>query len=881
LSLVFAVTFCGWLGAQSSKKEDKEEPAKSRPKGDRKEELDDGPARPRKVINVDDDDPAPAKPKRKPLVPVQAEGQTSLVEALRETKNPTLQALFGELKVPHDALTVRTIRDQARTVAIEPEPTYYPDEEPSFKNGYIDVWTYDAEWRRSTSSTKHRSALRLQPYEEVVLDRVDALLKSDPVRVKLTPAEMFRAAETALAAADRFHVSARQTGARRGSEWEPVGKRLHERLFEVQQKRLGTFIAAGDWDGACAYARTLAAAYREQDERTPLAAALVRMIQEELPTGAPEEQLRRARERFQQLEDIFPGSQAIQAVNRGLRDQAAALLKQAETMDKAGDHQNARLRLQLARDLCPTLPDLAEALARMEENHPVLRVGVHDLPLNLIPGQAVTDADFRAMELVYEGLVKLYVEPGVGQRYVPALAGAVPRLVPLGREFRIARGAAWSDGTPVTVGDVKETLRAMRSDTWVGHSTAWNKLIEDPVGGGDSFRLSLHLSQGYLDPLSLMSFKVLPSMLARQPGRLDASPVGSGPFKYSKRGTYLDRRTVQFLANPAYASREGKLGLPRIREIHFVQLAPADDPALLLAEGKLDMVLDLSAQQAGDKNLRNGANAVVRGPIPSRRVYFLAVNHRAPAVRENVALRRALALAIDRKKILAACFPDPAGTKAHHSLNGLFPAESWPCDKNVPQELFDAEGARAQTAEAVKVNGEAIRLELKYPDGDAATAAAVQLLCSSVNELLRKDDKTFIELRPKAVLPQNLREDVEVRHDYQLAYYHYDHASETFWVAPLFDIDPQATDSRGSNYLGYIDGDLQAQFQRARNHRDFSEVQKAMHMIHQTLVLTMPLIPLWQLDTFLAHRKGMNLDRLPVDPLVIFNDVENWELGRR
>jgi hypothetical protein len=43
----------------------------------------------------------------------------------------------------------------------------------------------------------------------------------------------------------------------------------------------------------------------------------------------------------------------------------------------------------------------------------------------------------------------------------------------------------------------------------------------------------------------------------------------------------------------------------------------------------------------------------------------------------------------------------------------------------------------------------------------------------------------------------------------------------------------------------------------------------------------MPLIPLWQLDTFIAYRKDLNLDRASVDPQLIFNDVEHWKLGEK
>jgi ABC-type oligopeptide transport system substrate-binding subunit len=121
---------------------------------------------------------------------------------------------------------------------------------------------------------------------------------------------------------------------------------------------------------------------------------------------------------------------------------------------------------------------------------------------------------------------------------------------------------------------------------------------------------------------------------------------------------------------------------------------------------------------------------------------------------------------------------------------------------------------------------------------------------------------------------------VERTHNYELAYYHYDHPSEAYWIAPLFDLDPGATGSNGSNYLGFIDGELQSMFVQAQNYRDFNEVRQATNIIHRMLYEKMPLIPLWQLDTFLAHRNGVNLERADIDPLLIFNDVEHWTKER-
>jgi ABC-type transport system substrate-binding protein len=876
LAAVFVVGAVGWLPAQNSKKEEEEETTKPKKKPPVVEEEEEKPARPRKVIKVDDEEPTPTKPKPHLQPPPEPEVQSSLDEALHDAKNLVLRGLYTDMSKPHDLLTVRGINDESITYAIEPLTHYYAGQQPHFKNGYVEVRSYDAEWHLAKTSTKYHSALRIQPYEEVAIDAVDELLKKNAAQLGLTRAEMLKAAETVLAKADRYHASAHGREGQ-GEEWQPVGKRLHDRLFEVQLERLRTFTDAKDWDGAAAYARTLARAYAGPEERAPIAAPLVRMIQDGLPGNSTDEQLRVASDRFRQLEDVFPGSQAIQPIARGLRVEAKRLLDQAKGLK---DGAEARQRIDLAAQICPTLPELAEELARMNQDHPILRVGVRELPSRMVPGQAVTDADLRAVELMYEGLVKLREEPGVGQGYEPGLCGGAPRLVPLGREFRIARGAAWADGSPVTAGDVKETLRFMKTERWVGYSPMWNKLVNDAEGGGDSFRLSVRLRQGYLDPLSLMTFKVMPQAAARPAAAAVApKPDGSGPFKLLAAKDAGDK-TLRFVANPAYASREGKLGLPRIKEIYFTPFAGWPDEAeKALKDGRIDLLLDVGAKRV--KELRSAGKWEVRGPMSNRRVYFLAVNHRDARINGNVALRQALAQAIDREALLDKFYRDEPGGKMHHALNGPFPAGSWPCEpKRVPAKLYNAEGAKAQVREAVKAAGGAIELTVKFPTGDPTTLAAVTALCEAVSTDLHLDDNTYIKLKPLGVEPHQLRRDVEGAHQYEVAYYHYDHPSKAFWVAPLFDIG--ATDINGSNYLGYFDPELQAELEKAKNRRDFSEVQQTMHRVHQMLAEKMPLVPLWQLDAYIAYRPGVDFKEAAVDPLLIFNDVEKWKLeGKR
>src|SRR5262249_46372480 len=152
---------------------------------------------------------------------------------------------------------------------------------------------------------------------------------------------------------------------------------------------------------------------------------------------------------------------------------------------------------------------------------------------------------------------------------------------------------------PITAADVRNTVRLLRNPKWSGYNPAWGKLVQDPQVGGDFDRVTLPLSQGFFDPLSLMTFKVLPEhpfadghpLGAGDDMRFGQQPVGSGPFQLQGRGqTNAGRPFVRFTANPTYASRAGKTDLPRINEIDFIETS---DPVKDLQLGELDLVADL------------------------------------------------------------------------------------------------------------------------------------------------------------------------------------------------------------------------------------------------------------------------------------------------
>ncbi len=886
LALTLGLLAVGWLtigvAAQNPpKKEEEEDPAKPKLKAPPKveeedptptkqpprkgEEVEDPRARPKKVIVVDDEVPGKPPPVARPA----DEAAPEIDDLLRRTKNAAVRELLRSASVPHDLVTAPPFSSGGTHYSVEPLTHYYPETNPKFPNGTLVAWPLDQDWKRMEKQREFGSRLpsRVRPFEEVVADDVSAFFarKFDELDSKdpqyLTRRDMLQAGEAALAAAERFHESAREKGPRQGPEWEPVGEKLRDTLFGVKMQLLAMTAVAGNWDATAAQAVRLAAAFPRPEQREAVAALLADLVKRRMDGELTHDKAKEARERLEEIERTFPGSAAAKPITARLRDIAQGHLDAAKAL--TNQPQKAAEELRMAAEVFPRLPGLSDQLHEVDRSYPILRVGVRELPREMLPGLATTDVERQVGELLFESLVRVRPQRDGGQRYEPVLASRLPRLVPLGRQFQLARGASWSNGEPVTAADVRATVLLLKDPKWPGHDPALAKLIEK-AELGDTF-LDLKLNQGFFDPLSLMTFKVLPAGVEKQPNQASKHPVGSGP--YILKGE-LDEKTgkgLLFVASVSYGARANKERLPHIREIRFLQTA---DPVDALREGKVDLVADVPGPRV--KELRATSGVLVDGPLTTRRVYFLAVNHRNPVLRDSPKLRRALALAIDRDKILTDYFRGDLGKTVHHALNGPFPVGSWACDpKNVP-DLYQPGEAQALAKQAAERLGrDSITLHLKYPKDEPGVPAAMQYLSTSVANATGGIIK--IELTPSD--PYDLRKDVERLNDYDLAYYHLDHASEAYWLGPLFD--PDSTDRGGSNYMGYTDGALTSLLEQAKNHRDFAKVQQATWLVHRKLYQDMPLIPLWQLDTFVARRR--EVQPAYVDPLLLFGDVERWE----
>lgn len=499
----------------------------------------------------------------------------------------------------------------------------------------------------------------------------------------------------------------------------------------------------------------------------------------------------------------------------------------------------------------------------------LLYVGVPELPENLSPATAWTCAERASLDLLYGRLVQVRLDEPPGQHYQPDLAAKLPEGDGLRRHVEMRRDAYWSDGERVTAADVRHTAQLLRS------TSNWRERVEVPRFDGPPFALDFTFKHGLRDCFAPLAFYVLPQRYRGQTlGRADdaafaKAPVGSGPFVYAGRQIEGNRAVAVFKANPLNRDHGLHRGAPsEIRMVSWKDMR--DHPQ----QPTPQLVLDFT-ERSLDSWKKKGYTSATN--VVNRRVYFLAVNHRVPAL-ANTDLRRALAHAIDREKILLQCFRgDGISTKRDVPLSGPFPARCWAScpPPRVPDDPYQPDLAKALAKKLGQTSNQ-LRLSLKYP----ADAPGVKEACAAIVEQVHKlfgDVGVAITIAPAPLTPPQMRAALHDR-DYELAYHHWDFPDDNYWLWPLFDPNPDAMRPGGSNFLGYDnDAKLQTLLRAAMSRRQFSVARDIQQSVHAHLYQRMPLIPLWQLSRTCLVQSSLKVPML--DPERPFANILDWRLN--
>ena len=259
--------------------------------------------------------------------------------------------------------------------------------------------------------------------------------------------------------------------------------------------------------------------------------------------------------------------------------------------------------------------------------------------------------------------------------------------------FKLRPGITFHNGDELTSEDVKfsfDRLRAKGSGYSYGAQVETIDAVEAPDKSTVRFKLTRRTGP-FLVYMAFPGSSIVPKKLVESGYDLNAKPVGSGPFKFV---SYEPRSAIKFERNSAYF-QEGKPYFDAM-EYRIIPDTTALTNAIMSGEANFSNEIppkDWAAVKASP-NLKTQE-------LEGSRYYWLLPNNTVKPL-DNPKIRQAIALALDRKALVAGAFFG----QATPILGGVIPEWNW---AYADIKFF---GERAEVTRA-----KALLAEAGYPDG--------------------------------------------------------------------------------------------------------------------------------------------------------------------
>ncbi len=827
-------------------------------RADEEEEV--TPKKPTKKIVVDDDTPGGAT-----AIP-------DVVRAAGSAKHPALKKYFASVGIACDR--VQLSRGRVLRVALLPFVWDKDGKEFQKNPDGFGVTVLDENNRPANDATAvlPKDVRGITPFEWQAVQETNRLIESTSDSLPPLPDRLV-AAERALSAVLFKHTSEVESNRRRGPNWEFYKTALADKLLDVRLALVKEVQKARDWPRLAELVARYADIYKSKPKvvQEVMAARLPEAM--ELVKSSKLADLERSRDILAEYEGRYPdsGNDTAKAIKVELGKRTQELISSAASADK----DTARTLLNKAKLLTPDDPAVIARQKELKAGYSVLVVGVNRMPRLMSPATAREDSERMAVELLFEGLYEALPDEAAGRTFRAAAAGGKPGVLPLARVVPLGGG--------IDPADLAATVQLMKASRGLPSAEAADWIADCAADPARPETMVVKFSSAHPDPRELLTFKLLPGqhLLSKKKTLEDQiggqsfarSPFGTGPFRLAPDFVPASGDTpvpaISFVPNPAYGRRLGRIGQPELSEVRFVPVAglKAEDLARQVSGEVVHVVPDVPTSDL--VTFQNAPNVSVVTPAENRRVYILAVNHTA-AEFGSADVRRGIAHAIDRDTILAEVFR--AGTTHHKPLAGPFPAGSW-LDPTAAKPLFDPDLAR------VKMKGASGRAELLYPNDDPRAEAACKAIARQISEC-----GTLVVTAVK-VSAVDLRNRVERRGDYQLAYLPFDYPDVWHAHALTAALDPTAATEGGRNLFrfrakgaahGRPEEALADALTELTRHRDSEgEVKKLSKEVRERFGEAMPFVPLWQLDRHMAVSTAVRVwfDGRGREPTVPSDDV--------
>ncbi len=440
--------------------------------------------------------------------------------------------------------------------------------------------------------------------------------------------------------------------------------------------------------------------------------------------------------------------------------------------------------------------------------------------------------------LIFSGLVQVN-EKG---EWLPDLATEVPTLQNGGVSrdgltvtYRLRPGVTWHDGAPFTSADVKftwETIMNRRAN--VVSREGYDKIsaVETP----DANTVVVRFRQYYAPFLTLFTTILPQHVLAKaediNKAAFNRAPVGTGPFKL-KEWRIAD--ALVFEVNHAYYR-----GRPNLDGIVYKVIPDSSIMLTQLKAGEVDIVSNVGLAQLEQVKAISGVRAVVTPNLIWEHVDFNLDN----VLFQDVKVRRAIALAIDRQAIITGALKGVASA----AVGDQSPL-SWAYNPVVQPPARDVAAARELLTQAGFTPG---------ADGIFAKGGrrlAFNLVTTAGNKTRELVADAVVRQLKEAGVEATVRlVDVPVFFGDVLRSRRFE-AAMFAWVAGLDPDDASLWHSRnipgarngyqGQNYAGWRNPEVDALTETAARTVDLEARKQAYFRIQELMMEEAPVIPLY------------------------------------
>ncbi len=451
---------------------------------------------------------------------------------------------------------------------------------------------------------------------------------------------------------------------------------------------------------------------------------------------------------------------------------------------------------------------------------------------------------------------------------IPEIATQVPALANEGISadqrtitYHLRRDVRWQDGQPLTARDVLFSYRAVvnpRNDvpTRVGYEEVQE--IRAPDDHTVVVRLRRRFSpfvQYFFGPQgvgAIMPAHLLQGLPDLNRAAYNQRPVGSGPFRVMQ---WRHGDSITLAANPLYWR-----GKPHIDRLLYRIIPDANTRLEQLRTGEVDAYLDVDPQLLPQVQ---SIPAIGIALTPVNDLHVLRFNLRDPIVRD-VRVRQAIAMAIDRRSLLAAA--------THGSgviVNADQPRNGWAYDAATPSIRYDPAAAKRL------LGGRTLELTLAIAP---QIVNGSQLVASVIQEDLRKIGvRAVIKQYPSGMFYAPAAQGgVLAGGRYQLSY-------DAWWVLgsdpdDSWNLACDQLPPAGLNYSLWCDPRADAAMQDALATLDRTRRKTDYAIVQHAIARDLPIFTLWQVRIPNAYRTYVR-GIAPAPGGSTFWNAWSWRIG--